>query len=122
MGRSKRAIRLGDQLFREIAVVVLEKVKDPRVEGITVTGVRLSNDLRQAKVFYSLIGEAGQIEEAQSGLDRAKGYIKRQIGLRLPLRYVPELTFFYDGSLEYGSYMDDILDKLNPDGSNDPVD
>ncbi|MDY6972574.1 MAG: 30S ribosome-binding factor RbfA [Thermodesulfobacteriota bacterium] len=108
----KRAVRVGDQILREISVLLLNAVKDPRVQGVTVTGIRLSNDLRQARVYYSVIGEQAHIERAQAGLDSAKGFVKREIGLRMKLKYVPEITFLHDPSLESGSQMEKLFDEL----------
>ncbi len=111
----KRAVRLGDQILKEIAQILLEKVKDPRVQGVTMTGIHLSNDLRQAKVYYSVIGTRAEVKTAQAGMDSAKGFIKREIGLRMALRYIPEITFIHDSSLENGSHMDRLLEKLKSD-------
>jgi len=108
----KRAVRVGDQIQKGISYLLLERVKDPRVRGVTVTGIKLSNDLKRARVFFSVIGEQDQIDEAQAGLDSAKGFIKREIGLRLSLRYTPEIIFTYDPSLESGSHMESLFEKL----------
>ena len=108
----KRAVRVGDQIQKGISYLLLERVKDPRVRGVTVTGIKLSNDLKRARVFFSVIGEQDQIDKAQAGLDSAKGFIKREIGLRLSLRYTPEIIFTYDPSLESGSHMESIFEKL----------
>lgn len=108
----KRAVRVGDQIQKGISYLLLERVKDPRVRGVTVTGIRLSNDLKRARVFFSVIGEQDQINKAQAGLDSAKGFIKREIGLRLSLRYTPEIIFTYDPSLESGSHMESLFEKL----------
>jgi ribosome-binding factor A len=108
----KRAMRVGDLILREVAFLLLEKVKDPRVQGVTLTGIRLSNDLKQAKVFYSVLGEDDQIEQALKGLNSAKGFIKREIGNRMELRYVPEILFVHDPSLKEGSHMEQVFDKL----------
>lgn len=112
----KRAVRVGDQILREIAVILLERVKDPRVRDITTTGIRMSDDLRFARIYYSVMGEKDRIERAQAGLERAKGFIKREIGRRMELRYVPEIIFVHDSSLEIGTHMDNLLDKLKADG------
>jgi ribosome-binding factor A len=112
MATGKRAIRVGDLILREMAFLLLEKVKDPRVQGVTLTGIRLSNDLKQAKVFYSVLGEQGEIEKALKGLNSAKGFIKRQIGTRMELRYVPEILFVHDASLEAGSHMERVFEKM----------
>ena len=108
----RRSVRVGDQIQKEIAILLLERVKDPRVKGVTVTGIRLSDDLKLARIYYSVIGTEDQVERAQAGLDSAKGFIKRQIGLRMALRYVPEITFLHDSSLEKGSHMDRLFDEI----------
>jgi ribosome-binding factor A len=108
----KRAVRVGDLILREIAFLLLEKVKDPRVQGVTLTGIRLSDDLKRAKIFYSVVGDQRQIEKAEAGLNSAKGFIKREIGIRMELRYVPEISFVYDPSLKNGSHMEQVFDKI----------
>ncbi len=108
----KRAVRVGDHILREIAVLLLEKVRDPRVQGVTLTGIHLSDDLKAARVYYSVIGEKEEIGRSQAGLDSAKGFIKREIGLRSALKYVPEITFVHDPSLEKGSRMDKLFEKI----------
>ena len=109
----KRAVRVGDHILKEIALLLLKKVSDPRVQGVTVTGIRLSDDLKLAKVYYSVMGEKNQIDRAQAGLDSAKGFVKREIGLRMALRYVPEITFVHDTSLESGSHMDRLFEEIH---------
>lgn len=111
----KRAIRVGDQILKEIALLLLEKIKDPRVRGATMTGIRLSNDLKVAKVYYSVMGGDERIGEVKKGLRSAKNFIKREIGLRMALRYVPELIFVYDPSLKAGSEMDMLFESLRGD-------
>ncbi len=108
----KRAIRVGDKILKEIAFLLLSKVKDPRVQGTTMTGIRLSDNLKKARVYYSVIGEAGQVEQAQAGLDSAKGFIKKEIGSRMELRYIPEITFVHDPSLESGSHMETLFEEM----------
>ena len=115
----KRAVRVGDQLLREIADLVMKKVNDPRVKGATITGIHLSNDLKHAKVYYSLIGDEKDVTRTQTGFDRAKGFIKREIGNRMDLKYIPDITFEHDPSLEKGSYMERLFEKLKSDESTD---
>ncbi|MFC1821312.1 30S ribosome-binding factor RbfA [Thermodesulfobacteriota bacterium] len=116
----KRALRVGDQILREIAIVLIEKVNDPRIKGATLTGIRLSNDLKNARVFYSIIGSDTDIVKAQTGLDSAKGFIKRAIGARLALKYMPDITFKHDPTLQKGHYMERLLNDLVPDESPEP--
>ena len=108
----KRSLRVGDLILREIAFLLLEKVKDPRVQGVTLTGIHLSDDLKRAKIFYSVVGDQQQIEKARAGLNSAKGFIKREIGIRMELRYVPEISFAHDPSLEGGSHMERVFEKI----------
>ncbi len=115
----KRAVRIGDLLLREIADLLTRRVKDPRVKGVTLTGVLVSRDLKHARVYYSIIGDEGAILEIQSGLDSAKGFIKREIGLRLELKYVPDIVFKHDPSLERGEHMERVFQKIKTDGSSE---
>jgi ribosome-binding factor A len=108
----KRAVRVGDQILKEIATLLLNRVKDPRVQRVTITGIKLSNDLKMAKVYFSVIGRKTEIERALDGLNSAKGFIKREIGLRMKLRYVPEIKFMHDPSLESGSHLDKIFEEI----------
>jgi len=77
-----------------------------------LTGIRLSDDLKRAKIFYSVVGDQRQIEKAGAGLNSAKGFIKREIGIRMELRYVPEISFAHDPSLEGGSHMERVFEKI----------
>ena len=115
----KRAIRLGDHILKEIAILLMTKVRDPRVTGVTLTGIHLSNDLRNARIYYSVMGEKDSIIEAQAGLDSAKGYIKREIGLRMDLKYMPDILFKHDPTLEKGNEMERLFQKIRADESED---
>jgi len=99
-----------------MAYLLLEKVKDPRVSSVTLTGIRLSNDLKQARVYFSVLGEEDQVARAKAGMESAKGFLKREIGLRLSLRYIPDMRFIHDTSLAAGSHMERLLDGLKEDG------
>jgi len=77
----------------------------------------MSNDLKHARVYYSVIGNEEEITEAQVGLDSAKGYIKKEIGLRLELKYVPDIAFKHDPSLATGQYMEKLFQQLRKDDS-----
>jgi ribosome-binding factor A len=117
----KRAVRVGDQLLREIADLLLSSVRDPRVKGVTLTGVDLSRDLRHAKVFYSLIGDERESERVQLGLDSAKGFIKRELAARMELKYMPDIIFRRDLSLEEGNRMERFFERLKSGESGDAL-
>ena len=109
-----RSHRVGDQVLKEVSDLLLKKVKDPRLKRVTLTDVSVSKDLRRARVYYSIFGTGEERKLAQEGFESAKGYIRREIGERLQLRYVPEMRFEYDSSLEYGQKMERILEELSP--------
>ncbi|PKN28978.1 MAG: ribosome-binding factor A [Deltaproteobacteria bacterium HGW-Deltaproteobacteria-21] len=119
---TKRAVRVGDLVLREVADLLSKKVKDPRVNGVTLTGIHLSNDLRHAKIFFSHIGVDEDVRRAHAGLESAKGFIKREIGTRIEIRYVPEIHFVHDPSLKTGADMERLLAKLMSDPPVEPVD
>lgn len=108
----KRSDRVADLILKELAEVLLRRVKDPRLAKITLTDVKVSPDLRHAKVFYSMLGDDERKASAMVGLESARGFVKRELGKRLHLRRMPDIEFHFDGSLEYGSHIDQLLDDL----------
>ncbi len=109
-GTFQRTDRVGDLMRRDIADVLLRDVKDPRVRFVTITDVRLSKDLRNARVFFTVLLQDGQLlEDVTEALQHAAGFVQRKVGGRLQLRCTPHITFAYDSSLENGSRMDTIL-------------
>ncbi len=110
--KPKRAVRLGEEILKELSLILMEKIGDPRLKDLTFTGIRLSDDLRIARVYFSLIGGEERITAAKRGLESAKGFFKREIALRMDLRYIPELSFFHDSSYEYGERIERLLQKL----------
>ena len=105
----KRADRVADMLREEISDILRREVNDPRIANITITDVRLSDDLRQAKVYFVQMGQDTEEPLLQEHLQRASGYVKRELGKRLHLRFIPQMHFFYDGSFEYGSRIDRLI-------------
>jgi len=97
---SRRSHRLADQIAREMATALLEDVRDPRLELVTISGVTLNADLSIAQVFYTLSGDAARLAEAQKALDQAKGYLRTLLGKRLAMKFVPDLRFSRDTYLE----------------------
>ena len=114
----KRSDRVADLLHREIADLVFRRVKDPRLASITITGVKVSDDLKHARVFFCAMGGSkgeDAKKNAAAGLQKAKGFIRMELGRRLSLRYVPELEFNYDVSFEYGDKIEKLLKELHKD-------
>ena len=115
---TKRQARVGDLLVRTIAELIQRKVKDPRVEGVTITGVDVSMDLKIGRVFFCIINEDRK-DQAQQGLDSAAGYLRHELRKILHLKNVPVLSFQYDSSFEYGSKIDGILEDMEKDEKSD---
>ena len=109
----KRADRVSGLLRKEIAEVLAKEVKDPRVNMVTVTGVKVSPNLRSAHVYFSVLGTEKEIKGSTIGLERATKFIQRQLGKRIRLRYTPIIDFQFDKSLEYGSHIDRILQDIS---------
>ena len=99
-GPSRRSIRLADMIQRELAQLLQEEIQDPRLELVTISGVRLNSDLSIAKVFYTCTDDPVRLEEIAVSLGKAKGFLRTLLGKRLNLRSTPELRFERDTFLE----------------------
>lgn len=108
-----RAERVGEQTKKEIMDIVNNKVKDPRVGFITITDVELTNDLSQGKVYLTVLGNQKEVDNTFKALDKAKGFIKSELGSRMRLRIIPELSFEYDESIEYGNKIERMIQDLH---------
>lgn len=109
-----RAQRVAEQMRKEITDVLLREVSDPRTKNATITSVDVTGDLQQATVYYTVLGDDEAVKaETQAGLDKATGFIRREVGTRIRLRKTPELSFAYDSSVAYGSHIDSLIRDLN---------
>lgn len=111
----KRTDRVSDQIRMEIADILMRRVKDPRVGFVTVTAVDLTPDLKRAWVYVTVLQEGAQEADSMAALARAGGFIRGELGRRLKLRYVPELTFVKDTSVERVARVLNLLNSLHPD-------
>lgn len=114
MGDGKRSERVADLIQREISDLLMRSIKDPRIGFVTVTRVSVSDDCRSAKVYYSVLGTSEEREASLKGLESAKGFIRRELGKRVTLRYTPELFFQFDPSIEYAIHIEEVLRELRP--------
>jgi ribosome-binding factor A len=110
-----RSDRVGGQIQKILSEILLKKVKDPRLKNASITDVKLSRDLRIARIYFVTSGNKKNIEEALEGFKSATGYVKRTVARQLGLRYMPDLKFFYDESFDYGSHIDNVLKALKAD-------
>lgn len=109
----KRSEKVAEAIHEEISRLLINGVKDPRVELVTVTGVKLTDDLRHATVYFSIRGAEAGRKDAEAGLNSAKGFLRREVGKMLRMRYVPEIIFRYDESVAYGSHIESILKQIH---------
>lgn len=108
-------------MLEVLASLILLEVKDPRVSQVQLTAVDVSPDLSFARVYYVMLDRREPDEDVQTGLERSSGFLRRELGVRLAIRHVPELRFVYDESVERGRRIDDLLSTLKPsaDGGSD---
>ncbi|MCR8656298.1 30S ribosome-binding factor RbfA [Paenibacillus endoradicis] len=110
-----RVGRVSEQIKKEISQLIQSELKDPRIGFITVTGVETTNDLSQAKVYLSVLGNDEQKAETLKALSKATGYLRSELGKRIKFRHTPELFFKFDSSIEYGSRIENLLTEINQD-------
>ncbi|TFH85714.1 30S ribosome-binding factor RbfA [Billgrantia azerbaijanica] len=113
MREFKRTDRVGDQLQKELAVLIQREVKDPRLGMVTVSAVTVSRDLGYADVYVTLLGEDApeRVRENLRVLRQAAGFLRSQIARRIKLRHVPELRFHYDESVVRGQRLSSLIDE-----------
>lgn len=113
MSNRLRVEKLQELIKQETGKILMKEIKDPRIGFVTVTGVEMTGDLREAKIFVSVMGNDEQIKQTWEGLQSALGFLRREIGKRIRLRFTPELSFAPDKSLDYSEHIQKILLKIN---------
>jgi ribosome-binding factor A len=107
-------------LIQEVLSNLLKKdIHDPRLKMVTITNVKMSRDLKLARIYFSIYGGNSKAEAAAKGFESARGFIKRSLARRLSLRYMPDLKFFYDDSFDYGTHIDDLLKRITTENGQD---
>ncbi len=105
-----RLERINEEIKKELSRLVNNKLKDPRISKlVSITKVKTTSDFRYAKIFVSIYGDKQQQEETIKGLKSAGGFLRRELGKVIRLRYTPELIFEIDNSIDYGMHIDSIL-------------
>jgi ribosome-binding factor A len=113
MSTHSRPERVGHEIRAAVADLLARGLlRDPRIGYITITGVKVSPDLRVARVFYSMLGTEKEREETQKGLDAAKGFVRREVTSVVKLRVSPEIFFTFDESLQEGDKIDRLLREV----------
>ena len=115
MTEGKRSEKVADMIQKEISQMLVKTIKDPRVGFVTITKVTVSDDCRLAKVYFSMAGTLAEKERSMKGLDSAKGYVRRELGRRMRLKYTPEIMFQFDPSIEYAIHIGEVIQQLKQD-------
>jgi ribosome-binding factor A len=110
---TRRQRRVAELLHQEISLLIHQRVHDPRLGFVTVTDVEVSPDLRIAHVYVSVLGSDDDVKQSLASLRHAAGFFRHELGASLTLRYIPELDFRVDDSLERGFRIDRLLDSLH---------
>jgi ribosome-binding factor A len=109
---SNRALKVADRIKEVIATTLEARVKDPRLGFVTITDVRVTGDLQQASIFYTVLGDADAQAGTAAALSSAKGLIRREVGAALGLRITPTIEFFADGLQESAKEMNDLMSSV----------
>ncbi len=112
---SVRVEKVQELIKQQASEIIMRELKDPRIGFVTVTEVDVSSDFRNAKLYVSILGSDKQIEETWKGLNSSLAFIRRELAHRIRLRFVPEIKFLMDTSLEYSTHIQELLIKVHKD-------
>lgn len=115
MTQYKRADRVSGLIQTSLSEIIARETADPRLELVTISGVKMTRDLRIARIYFSTGGDTQRIESTTRALQQAKGHLKRNLARKIRLRYMPELEFHYDESFDYGVHIDNLLKTIHKD-------
>ena len=108
-----RSERVGEEIRKEIAMMIFGEIHDPRIGFVTITKVSVTKDLRHAKVFFTMRGSEEEREKTSEGLQSASGYIKRELGNRLKLRHIPKFILKFDDPRKSASRIEEIIKDIH---------
>jgi ribosome-binding factor A len=107
-------------LLRQATSQIVARIKDPRVGFVTVTDTEVSPDLRHARIFVSILGSPEERQETLQALQRSRGFMRRELHHEISLRYIPEVSFFLDESLDRGMHINSLLRQALPEQVGEP--
>jgi ribosome-binding factor A len=121
---NRRLEKINSQIVSQVSELLLFKSKDPRLQAVNITRALVSGDLKKCRLFYSVLGESKEREDAETALKKAAGFIRSRLAGQLGLKSVPELAFSFDRNVEYAQHIKELLTDLVPpeslEGSVDP--
>ncbi len=108
----KRSEKVAEAIHEMVSELLVKGLKDPRIGFVTITGVKVTDDLHLATIYFTVIGSDAEKKGTEEGLNSARGYIRKELGKNLRMRYVPDIIFRYDESVEYGSRIESLLKEI----------
>jgi ribosome-binding factor A len=108
----KRSDKVAEAIHELVSGLLVKGIKDPRIGFVTITGVKVADDLGTATIYFTVIGSDDEKKNSGQGLSSARGYIRKEVGKALRLRHTPDIFFRYDESIEYGNRIDDLLKEI----------
>ena len=112
---SVRVEKIQELIKQEASEIIMRELKDPRIGFVTVTEVDVSSDLRNAKLYLIILGSDKQIEDTWKGLNSSLGFIRRELAHRIRLKFITEIKFLMDTSLQYSAHIQELLIKVQKD-------
>ena len=106
-----RTLRVGEQVHRELAVLLRDEIKDPRIGMVTILDVQVTKDLAYARVYFTVLGDDKVIQDSQEGLGSAAGFLRRELARRLEIRTIPQLHFIYDDTQRKADRVATLIDQ-----------
>lgn len=115
-----RIERINETIKREISLIIQQDLSDPRLALVMINRAQVSRDLQHAKIYFSALGDESRAIHAQQGLDSAKGLIRKMVGQRLRLKFLPDLIFVHDKSVEYVNHLREEMERFHGASREDP--
>jgi len=106
-----RTRRVGEQIQRELAVLLQREVRDPRLSQVTISAVEVTRDMSLATVYFTVLGEKEKVAPIQQALEKASGFLRHALGENMVMRSVPHLKFIYDESISRGATLSSLIDE-----------
>ncbi len=109
---NQRGKRVSEMIMREIGTIIQFEMRDPRVKSITITGVKMSDDLGYAKIYFTTGSDRSELKEITKTLNNAQGFFRTKIGERIDMKYVPQLKFYFDETLDHINHMEELFNQI----------
>jgi ribosome-binding factor A len=115
-----RSVRVGGLIKEEMAALLRKEINDPSLANVTITAVKVSSDLRIARIYFAApAGTKDNLQAVLEGFRRARGFVKRELAQRLGLRYMPDLQFYYDDAIDRGARMEELIKMVKKNDKTD---